>query len=64
MSDLTQEELDRFMVASADFNRAYWREFAKTGPRHANVKRWIVDLEWTAAPGVWAAYLAPEQRHG
>jgi len=64
MADLTQAQLDQLMVVSQDFQDAYWREFAKVGPRHANVKRWVADLGWGAARGVLEAYLAPERPHG
>jgi len=48
------------MLVSPTVYRAYWREYARLGPRHANVKRWLVDLGWMAEPGVLDAYLAPE----
>lgn len=57
---ITQDDLGQMMLASKAFNDAYWREFAKAGQRHANVKRWIHDLGWNAAPEVLDAYLAPE----
>jgi hypothetical protein len=49
------------MLVSPTTYQAYWREFARLGPRHANVKRWLVDCGWTAEPSVFDVYLAPER---
>lgn len=63
MSSLTLDELNQMMLASKTFNDAYWREFAKVGPRHKNVKRWVHDLGWNVSPAALDAYLAPEVPH-
>lgn len=58
MSDANSKP--EMMLVSPTTYKAYWHEFARIGPRHANVKRWMVDLGWTAEPSVFNAYLAPE----
>jgi hypothetical protein len=48
----------------ADFIAAYREVTDKIGPRHRLANRWHFDLGWEFAPGVMAAWLTPEVKHG
>lgn len=46
--------------ASPEAIREYWNEFAKIGPRHAALARWVYHLRWNVSAKFANGWLAPE----
>jgi hypothetical protein len=56
--DIWTASKPNYIRVSQSFMDAYWESFAKIGPRHRLVERWINKLGWHIEPHVYENFVA------